>query len=157
MLAYQRGDQAAFELLYRRHKDDLYGFIYRNCSNTASVEEIAHDVWIAVIDAADRYQVKAKFKTYLFSIAHNKLVDYWRKFNHDGVYDESSEEGEYQISVDADPGSALYTEQLLTLVQQLPLEQSQALLLLEQGFSHQEIVEITQAAPETVKRQNSLC
>ncbi len=146
MLAYQRGDSTAFEVLYKRHKDNLFAFIYHHYSNSSIVEEIAHDAWIAVIDAAGRYQAKAKFKTYLFSIAHKKLVDYWRKQK---PIEELQEEN---IALDkAGPGQEVVALQMLQIFENLPMEQRQTFLLLEQGFSYDEIANITQVGAETVK------
>ena len=59
MLAYQRGDAGAFESLYQRHKDPLFGFLYRSCPRAAIVEELAQETWKAVIKAAQRYQADA--------------------------------------------------------------------------------------------------
>ena len=79
MLQYQQGDQAAFETLYRRYKDVLYRYFLRHCSDRSQSEELYQEVWIKLINSVARYKPKAKFKTYLFTIAHNTLVDFYRK------------------------------------------------------------------------------
>ena len=76
MLAYGLGDTGAFEHLYRRHKDGLFAFLYRNLPQQAIVEEIAQETWIAVVNAAADYQPRARFKTWLYQIARNKMVDH---------------------------------------------------------------------------------
>lgn len=78
MLAYARGDSAAFETLYRKHKDALYRFFLRQCGNQALAEELYQEVWLRVIKARASYQNKAKFTTWLYRIAHNILVDHYR-------------------------------------------------------------------------------
>ncbi|MBT8125532.1 MAG: sigma-70 family RNA polymerase sigma factor, partial [Gammaproteobacteria bacterium] len=79
MLLYQQGEQAAFEILYRRYKDVLYRYFLKHCSDRSQSEELYQEVWIKLINSAARYKPKAKFKTYLFTIAHNTLVDFYRK------------------------------------------------------------------------------
>ena len=74
MLAYQRGDSSAFESLYLRHKDGLFAFLYRSYPRTAVVEELAQDTWMAVINAVGRYKPEARFRTWLYQIAHNRLM-----------------------------------------------------------------------------------
>lgn len=78
MLAYRDGDVRAFEFLYQRHRNRLYRWLAHQCSSAATAEELYQDVWLKVINARDGYEVSAKFTTWLFRIAHNRLVDHWR-------------------------------------------------------------------------------
>ncbi len=150
MMAYQNGDAAAFELLYRRHKDGLFAFLFWHYPRAAVVEELAQDTWMAVIDAARRYQPRARFRTWLYQIAHNKLVDHWRRQdNRHAPLDtvtktacaEAADSIEQQRNVDT----------LMAALAGLPQEQKNALLLQEQGFSHADIAEITGVGMETIK------
>ena len=148
MLAYQRGDTTAFECLYRRHKDGLFAFLYRSCSRPAVVEELAQDAWVGVVNSALSYQPQARFKTWLYQIAHNRLVDFWRRrdnqlANLENVPEPATEEN----SAAADERTA----ELMAAVGQLPPEQRDTLLLREQGFSQREIADITRCGEETVK------
>lgn len=148
MLAYQCGDVAAFEVLYMRHKNSLFAFISRSCPAQV-VEEIAQETWAVIIDGAGRYQVKAKFRTFLYQIAHNKIVDYWRRqktaadiiIDACDVADDTTSKHEQQY----------HHNQLIRAIRQLPAEQRDAFLLREQGFSQSEIAEITGSGRETVK------
>ena len=79
MLAYRAGDAAAFETLYRRHRAPLYRFVLRSVKNRALGEELFQEIWMRVIEARARYAPQAKFTTWLYTIAHNYLVDHWRK------------------------------------------------------------------------------
>ncbi|HUP96846.1 MAG TPA: sigma-70 family RNA polymerase sigma factor [Usitatibacter sp.] len=78
MLAYAGGDAAAFETLYGRHKGPLFRFVLRSVKGRAEAEELFQDIWMRVIEAAGRYTPQAKFTTWLYTIAHNRLVDHWR-------------------------------------------------------------------------------
>jgi RNA polymerase sigma-70 factor (ECF subfamily) len=79
MLAYRQGDSAAFETLYARHKGPLYRFVLRSVRERGLAEELYQEVWMRVIEARSRYTVQAKFTTWLYTIAHNRLADHWRK------------------------------------------------------------------------------
>src|SRR6185503_20764745 len=78
MLAYGAGDAAAFETLYGRHKGPLFGFVVRSVKTRGEAEEIFQDVWMRAIEARERYQPTAKFTTWLYTIAHRRLIDHWR-------------------------------------------------------------------------------
>jgi RNA polymerase sigma-70 factor (ECF subfamily) len=145
MLDYGRGDSAAFEVLYMRHKDSLFAFLYRHCPQQAVVEDLAHDAWTAVIRSAPRYQPSAKFRTWLYQIAHNRLVDHWRRPQPEELLPES-------VAHEGGSAEAQHRAyQLMQLVLALPSEQKDAFLLREQGFSYREIAEITATGKETVK------
>jgi RNA polymerase sigma factor (sigma-70 family) len=79
MLAYRHGDAEAFDTLYRRHRGALYRFVLRAIKQRSAAEELFQEVWIRVIEARSRYAPQARFTTWLYTIAHNLLVDHWRK------------------------------------------------------------------------------
>lgn len=79
MLRYQAGDAGAFDDLYARHRGGLFRFIGRQCRTREHAEELFQEVWMNLIQARDRYRVEAQFRTYLFTLAHNKLMDYFRR------------------------------------------------------------------------------
>jgi len=79
MLAYRHGDAGAFETLYKRHRGALYRFMLRAIKQRSPAEELFQEVWVRVIEARSRYAPQARFTTWLYTIAHNLLVDHWRK------------------------------------------------------------------------------
>jgi len=156
MLRYQQGDSAAFEILYKRHKDPLFAYLYRSHVDLQVIEEVAQEAWMAVVNAAERYRPTAKFKTYLYAIAHRKLVDYWRKNNIEYLVDRVDEKGE--SLVEKVPGPSKLTSatvdlsmDLLLALESLSKEQQQAFLLKEEGFTRQEIAVMTGSNEETIK------
>jgi len=72
---YVRGDAAAFELLYRRHEMRIWRYLERNVSNRATADELLQEVWFAVARDAPRYAPTARFTTWLFAIARNRMID----------------------------------------------------------------------------------
>ena len=78
MLAYAAGDATAFDALYARHKGGVYRYLLRHCGIAGTADEMFQDVWMNVIRARASYVPSAKFTTWLYRIAHNRLVDHWR-------------------------------------------------------------------------------
>jgi len=79
MTRYATGDVAAFGTLYARHKGPLYRYFFRQCGNPDTADELFQEVWLRIIKARERYEPKARFTTYMYQIAHNCLVDHFRK------------------------------------------------------------------------------
>ncbi len=163
MLAYQHGDGSAFDLLYQRHKAPLYRYFLRQSVDQASAEELYQDVWLSLIRASGRYRVTAKFTTYLYHLAHNKLIDHYRKnkkFRHSYkmVDDHNSDDevNNLQAGESDEPDYQLQTHLLLdklkSILQDLPAAQREAFLLKEEGgLSVQEIAEVCGVNAETAK------
>src|SRR5688572_8455172 len=79
MLRYRDGDARAFEALYARHKGPLYRYFLRLARPAAVAEELFQDAWTNLIRARANYEVRAKFTTWLYRLAHNRLVDHYRR------------------------------------------------------------------------------
>src|SRR5258707_7783121 len=78
MLAYAAGDAGAFDALYARHRGGLYRYLLRHCGHAGIVDELFQDVWLSAIRARLTYVPSAKFATWLYRIAHNRVIDHWR-------------------------------------------------------------------------------
>ena len=78
MSRYARGDVGAFESLYNRHKAPLYRYVRRQVNDPAAVDEIFQDIWTNLIRSRERYEARAKFATWLYRVAHNRVVDWYR-------------------------------------------------------------------------------
>ena len=156
MLAYGVGDAGAFELLYSRHRGPLFRFMLRQVRDHGTAEELYQDVWQRVITARARYQPDARFSTWLFQIAHNRLTDHWRSLQHRPPAPADAEERTVR---EADPQtperqlSAFEERRRLQLaLEQLPADQREVVLLrLEQELSLEQIGQITGVGRETVK------
>jgi RNA polymerase sigma-70 factor (ECF subfamily) len=161
MLAYAAGDAAAFDALYARHKGGVYRYFLRQCRHAGAVDELFQDVWMNLIRARATYTASAKFTTYLYRLAHNRLIDYYRANGHVTLV--SSDDESYEdIVVSLPANSALQPdmraenrqlgERLKAAVAALPAAQREAFLLQhEGGLSLAEIAELTGAGVETVK------
>ena len=160
MMRYRDDDEQAFASLYTRHKGGLYRYMLRQCGNATTAEELFHDVWMKLINARKRYTASAKFTTYLYHMAHNRLIDYYRK-HRSGVpvsFEDNDCPSLDDIAdpVSIDPGikedlrrQIVY---LLALIDALPEAQREAYLLHEEGgLNIDEIAEVTRVSKETAK------
>ena len=75
----KRGDEAAFERFYKDYKKPLYSFIYRQIKKKEVAEEILNKTFFAFFEALRDFQGKSSLKTYLYSIAKHKIIDYYRR------------------------------------------------------------------------------
>lgn len=155
----EAADQA-FGCLYRRHSERIYRFLVRQCGEPAAVEELVQDIWLAVVRSRRRYRRRAKFTTFLYTIAHNQLVDFYRRNNRREAERFAERE---PCALDAVPGpvserpDALaaqreLAERLLAGLGELPAPQREAFLLhAEAGLSLERIAAVTGVGRETAK------
>lgn len=101
MTRYATGDVASFEALYARHKGPLYRYFARQCGNADTADELFQDVWLRIIKARERYEPTARFKTYMYRIARNCLVDHFRKSGR--ALTSVSDTGQYRVEENRDP------------------------------------------------------
>lgn len=156
MLAYRAGDVAAFQALYARHRGPLFRHISRQLRDAGLAEEFFQDTWQRVIAARERYRPDAKFSTWLYQIAHNRLGDHWRALKHRPAAPAEAMEAAERIADPDTPDQALSAFQerrrLQRALEDLPEEQREVVLLrLEQELSLEEIGLITGVGRETVK------
>jgi len=159
MLRYRNGDTRAFEILYTRHKGALYRYLQRLCRNREAVNDLFQETWSKLITSRQRYEVRAQFTTFLFHIAHNCAVDYFRRAErqHIGRTDDVDQLQERLPSADTDrPDTQASEAQLQAAFQralaQLPDEQRNVFVLREEtGMSLEEISQVTGVTMETAK------
>ena len=76
---YQRGDAKAYEVLLGRHYQPVFNFLLRYTGDRSAAEDLLQDVFMRVIRGAKEYQQRAKFTTWLYTIARNITIDAARK------------------------------------------------------------------------------
>ena len=166
MARYAAGDASAFDALYQRHEMKVWRFLQRSVRNPATADELMQEVWFAVARQVRQYQPTARFTTWLFTIAHHRLIDNHRvakpgaanptyggdnagdaqQFVLEQVPDAAHREPLQQVLAD---GSA---KALIAAVEQLPNEQREAFLLQAEGEqSVEEIAVTTGVSFETAK------
>jgi RNA polymerase sigma factor (sigma-70 family) len=142
---YVRGDAAAFDQLYKRHELRVWRYLECNVRDQATSDELLQEVWCALARNAASLEGKTRFRTRLFSVAHDRMT-----------VSLQSQSGRGDTATDArlapvrDPVDAL-----AQAVGQLPRDQREALLLQMEGqLSVGEIAAITESSIDAA--QNSL-
>jgi RNA polymerase sigma-70 factor (ECF subfamily) len=159
MLRYAQGDAQAFSILYARHKTSLYRYLQRICRNRDAVNDLFQETWSKVIASRERYEPRAQFTTFLFHLAHNCAVDYFRRaerqqFNR--MDDVTELQDRLPNSASERPEEQLSESQLRAAFKQalseLPEDQRNAFVLREEsGLSVEEIGQVTGVTMETAK------
>lgn len=90
--AYLNGEEKAFEVLLLRHKEKVYRFIYMKVRDAALAEDIFQDTFIKIVNTlkGGSYNEEGKFLPWAMRIAHNLIIDHFRKKNKVRVVSESS-------------------------------------------------------------------
>jgi RNA polymerase sigma factor (sigma-70 family) len=150
MQRYVAGEVAAFDALYERHELPLWRYVLRHCGNRATAEEIMQDVWFAVARQATQFRPDARFTSWLYTMARNRVIDRHRTSHvHPGL------DG---TEADRSPSPAEAAEQsqmgqtILAALDQLPREQREAFVLqVDAGLTVEQIASITGTSFETTK------
>ncbi len=161
MKAFAAGDDRAFETLYDRHALPVWRFVRRSVQDPALTDDLVQDVWFALLRQASAYEPRARFRTWLFTLAHHRVVDHWRTRKSHASLDAETEEGAALAeTLAADSGFGpvrqLQTREqaqaLLDALAALPAAQREAFLLqAEGGLSLAEIAQATGVSAETAK------
>ena len=75
----KRGDMKAFDIIYEKYSRRLYGFVFRYVKQDADTEEIVQDVFIKIWKSRTKIDVYSSFESFLFTIAHNAMVNLLKK------------------------------------------------------------------------------
>jgi len=157
MRRYAKGETDTFEVLYERHKGGVYRYFLRQCNDESIAQELFQDVWLKVINSRKRYQPTAKFSTWLYTLAHHRLVDWYRRqkirFAVDGVVDDIEDHAAGDEGLpENELQRARLVEALKAAMCELPPEQLEVFVLhQERGFSVAEIAEIAGLGKEATK------
>ena len=167
MQQYGVGNDGAFAQLYDRHGVATWRFVMRSVRNTAIADELTQDIWFAVARNAATYTPLAKFRTWLFTIAHNAVVDHFRRekstLSLDSTCDSDDATGQLAGANDLvansgfGPVRQLETKEqaraFLGAIEALPFDQREAFLLQVEGDL--ELVDIAKATGVTFETAKS--
>lgn len=154
---YRNGDAEAFAPLYERHRLGLLRFLLGLCGDPALADEVFQDTWLSLIRSQSEPREAALFKTWLYQIGRNRLLDHWRKHARQTSQQEPYAEQQHAIeSPTPGPEQQLSLsrdqQRLQAALADLPLEQREVFLLRAHAdLELQEIAELTATPMETVK------
>ncbi|MDD2196034.1 MAG: sigma-70 family RNA polymerase sigma factor [Bacteroidales bacterium] len=153
------GDQMAIELLIRRHRKRVFGYILLLVKNYTIAEDVFQDTFIKVIKSLqeNKYTDSGRFVSWVMRIAHNLIIDHFRREKQQKTY--SNDQSEIDVFnspkfSDKNVEEIMVFEQLLSevrnLVDELPDEQKEVVMLRHySGLSFKEIAEQTNVSINT--------
>ena len=159
MLSYRDGNAAAFDELYGRHRGGVFRYVLRQVGLRSAAEEVFQEIWMNIISSRARYRVEARFATFLYHVAHNCVIDHFRRKTplHLISLDYDPDEAHQVAGPERDqPERAAALRQtaakLLNALALLPPEQREVFLLHEEGgLTLEEIATVTGTGRETAK------
>lgn len=155
MVAFARGEEAAFVSLYRTYRDRIVAYCGRLLGDQARAEEAAQDVFIKLYRARDSYSERARFSTFLYHIATNHCFNLRAQLDQRLVerrreLDESAHRGAQDPS--AQLANARLREALRDALAELPDNQRGAFVLVHhQGLSYRDAAQVLETSESAVK------
>jgi len=156
---YLNGDESSLEKLIRRHKRKVYAYILMIVKDDQLADDLFQDTFIKVINTirSGTYKEEGKFIQWVMRIAHNLIIDHFRKAKRIPLIDKKKDSGDVFDRVRiADPSieEAIITEQIhqdvRALVELLPEDQRQVLTMRHYyNMSFKEIAEATDVSINT--------
>ncbi len=149
---YINGNENALAVLINRHQSKIYGFIYSKVMDRDVSDDIFQDTFIKVIKTlkSNSYNEEGKFLPWVMRIAHNLIIDTFRKDKKMPKYRDNDDFSIFSILMDNSPNieGQIITEQveadLLKLINELPDDQKEVLeMRIYQDLSFKEIADLT--------------
>lgn len=155
---YIAGDENALAVLIERHQSKIYGFIYNKINDRDAADDIFQDTFIKVIKTlkSNSYNEEGKFLPWVMRIAHNLVIDYFRRNKKMPMMRETDEYSIFSYLTDSSQNveGRIITEQvendLQRLIEALPDDQKEVLTMrLYRDMSFKEIAELTDVSINT--------
>jgi RNA polymerase sigma factor (sigma-70 family) len=156
--AYISGDESALGELITRHKDRIYRFIYSKVYDRDVTEDVFQDTFVKVIQTLKKgaYNEEGKFLPWVMRIAHNLVIDYFRKNNRMPKFESNDDFNIFSVLSDGamNVESSIIKDQvdkdLSRLIEELPADQKEVLIMrIYKDMSFKEISEQTGVSVNT--------
>ena len=156
--AFQQGNNNALEVLISRHKDKIFTSILILTKDKYMAEDLFQDVFIKIIDTlrSNKYNEEGKFLPWALRVAHNLVVDHFRKVNRKPTIITSDKQDIFEMinvveeGVDRTMIRTQSQERMRKVVDMLPEEQREVIVLRHfADLSFKEIAEITNCSINT--------
>ena len=149
---YIKGDESSLSILINRHKQRIYSFIYSKVLDRDITEDVFQDTFIKVINTLKKgaYNEEGKFLPWVMRIAHNLVIDHFRKNNRMPKFDNSGEFSIFSVLSDGDLNAekklikSQVEDDVRRLIEELPSDQKEVLVMrMYNDMSFKEISEKT--------------
>lgn len=141
--AVKSGNYEAFGLLVDKYKESLYSFIFYSIKNEAAAQDIYQDTLVKALTRLKNYREEGNFKAWLFTVARNKVTDYFRANSKTVSLPEDTTADIFpsKENTEKEVFSKISLDNILVKIEALP-EKDKEIILLRQYLSFQEIAEV---------------
>lgn len=149
---YMAGDENALSILINRHQSKIYGFIYSKIPDRDISDDIFQDTFVKVIKTlkSNSYNEEGKFLPWVMRIAHNLIIDHFRRNKKMPMFRETEEFSifsimtDHSLTVENQIIADQVQEDLKKIIEELPEDQKEVLIMrIYQDLSFKEISELT--------------
>ena len=157
--AFLNGDELSIETLINRHRSKVYTYIYLTIKNHSLAEDLFQETFIKVIQSlrAGKYKDNGRFLSWVIRIAHNLIIDHFRKVkqmnsisNDDSELDILNNKKLAEDNIEDILVSDQIKDDIRKLVNELPADQREVVLMRHfGGLSFKEIADQTDVSINT--------
>jgi len=160
MMAFQNGDEGAFEQILDKYHRPIVNFIYKIVNNRGEAEELTQDVFLRIYRAKDRYEPRARFASWIYRIATNVSLKAANRARRLRIWSPSTEEQslvretfrDYRPNAETQMVQAECGEVVRRAIRRLPPKERVAIVLRRyEGLSYKEIADAMSCTEAAVK------
>jgi RNA polymerase sigma factor (sigma-70 family) len=159
ILRFIKGEQSCFEQIIRRHKNKVFAYISLYIRDQALAEDIFQDTFLKVIQSvkAGKYADNGKFLSWVMRIAHNLIIDHFRRIKQMNTISNDNYESDLfnsksfaEDNVEDDMIRRQIQKDVRKMISHLPDDQREVVILRHYaGLSFKEIADITDVSINT--------
>ena len=154
ILAFQKGDFEAFGKLYETYIDQIFAFIFRKTGQQELAEDLCSQVWMKAMEALERFETQegASFTSWIYRIAQNTIIDYYRSKKEQVDIEEIAEIGFHENIAECIDNRDRLKQVEMFLETLKPIEREIVILRVWDDLSYKEISEITGKTQDNCKQ-----
>jgi RNA polymerase sigma-70 factor (ECF subfamily) len=149
-----KGESAAFGLLYDKHVEAVYRYVYYRVRDDAEAEDLTSDVFMRALKAMPRYEPRQAFLAWLYRIARNAVIDRARRGDRQVSFEDALDHPGADQIVEPDNEVLAHSDSMTlrgALAKLTPLQQEVIVLRYLEGYSTQEVARIVGKREGTVR------
>jgi len=157
---YMKGNDNAFDVLIKRYESKVFSYIFYAVKDKELAEDLFQDVFVKVIVRlrGGKYQETGKFQAWLMRVAHNLIIDHYRKIPEENIISNDETEidlfNDPSLAVNENREEEMINQQLVSdvkhLISRLPENQRQVLVMrYYEDLSFKEIAQLTNCSINT--------
>jgi len=156
LLKIKEGDEFYFNLIFKRYRNQLFNYLYKVSKSKEIAEEIVLDVFLKLWHGRDAITEIKKLEAFLYSVAHNKAIDFFRAAKRNPILQEAVWEAIADITTPESADTRLYQLNLEALIREAidqlsPQRRKVFDLRQNEGLTYDEIAETLNLSTNTVR------